>query len=90
MKTKCKSLGKMEYPEFSINYFLGYKNHVEISITTRNKKVVVQKTATGAVTSLVKLAQEITGRYRNYALGEWQLYLQMKKQSGYVPPNGEQ
>jgi len=90
MKTKCKSLGKMEYPLFGISHFDGSRNRVQISVKAECKKVVIETSVGGAARQLVELARNITGMQREYALTEWRLYLQMKIQSGYVATDGQE
>jgi len=86
--TEHKSLGVMQYPCAAVSSFSGSTSEAEITLTGSGKKLKV-KLGISCVSTLVKLAQDITGRQREYAMREWNEYLHMKKVTGYVPTSGD-
>jgi len=86
---KLKSLGVIKYPQALVTSFSGRKGVAEITLKGSGKQLRIEL-CPDCVGTLVSLAQDLTYQQRNYAMNIWNKYLDMKKTTGYVPPNGEQ
>jgi len=85
--SKPRSLGQLDYPTLTLDGFNASTSDVSIRIESGGKSVRAKLDTRGAVLRLVALAQEITGAQRDYAQGEWAMYLELERKSGFVPPD---
>jgi hypothetical protein len=83
-----RSLGTLIYPNAEITSFNGNGHELILTVSTRTRKVKIKMTVY-CLTKLVTLAQEGTGKQREYAQREWGTYLGLKKKTGYTPPEGQ-
>ena len=87
--SKVKSLGVLRFPRADITSFSGSRGVAEITLQSSGKKIKIEL-GTGCVHTLVRLAQDITGKQREHAMQAWNTYWGMKKTTGYTPPAGAQ
>jgi hypothetical protein len=87
--SKEKSLGIMSYPVAEITSFSGIFGTAEITLRASGKKLKIAL-GVNCVHTLVRLAQDMTAKQREFAMREWNQYISMKKTTGYTPPAGEQ
>ncbi len=78
----------MSYVDADITAFNGGRGYVEITLTDRNKKIVLEMSVYCAKT-LMKLARKITHRQREFARWQENIYLNLKDESGYDPSKKE-